>query len=101
MYSALLHTKVLVVRAIEVCATWQGSAKSTVSLHKSYKGLCTLAGLGDVHSNPFNRYSTMVSGVSSVGRDEHSWLVGSSYSVSAANPQLCLAGRRGRQPTRC
>ena len=29
------------------------------------------------------------------------WLVGSSYSVSAANPQLCPAGRHGRQPTRC
>jgi hypothetical protein len=29
------------------------------------------------------------------------WLVGNSYSVSAANPQLCPAGRLGRQPTRC
>jgi hypothetical protein len=29
------------------------------------------------------------------------WLVGNSYSVSAANPQLCPAGRLGGQPTRC
>jgi hypothetical protein len=26
---------------------------------------------------------------------------GISYTVSAANPQLCPAGRLGRQPTRC
>jgi hypothetical protein len=29
------------------------------------------------------------------------WLVGISYTVSAANPQLCPDARRGRQPTRC
>jgi hypothetical protein len=29
------------------------------------------------------------------------WLVGISYTVSAANPQLCPGARRGRQPTRC
>ena len=28
------------------------------------------------------------------------WLVGISYTVSAANPQLCPGARRGRQPTR-
>jgi hypothetical protein len=29
------------------------------------------------------------------------WLVGISYAVSAANPQLCPGARHGRQPTRC
>ena len=29
------------------------------------------------------------------------WLIGISYTVSAANPQLCPDARRGRQPTRC
>jgi hypothetical protein len=29
------------------------------------------------------------------------WLVGISYTISAANPQLCPDARRGRQPTRC